>query len=144
MLFPLISSKIHGILDYISAVCLIVHPFLVGWNTSQQIFWVTPTLGIIVILYSLVTRYEAGVAGLLSFRAHLLMDILVAIVLLVASFYYRSNANSVNEVLFYSGLVIIAVPLLSNPHANYAKGPLLSPNSPAPPPENVNGENPTS
>jgi hypothetical protein len=70
----LISSRVHGVLDYVVGVLLILAPKLLGFEDSGPASQIPTTLGVLTILYSLVTRYELSLLKLLPFRAHLAID----------------------------------------------------------------------
>jgi len=54
---------------------LIVSPWILGFADGGAEQWVPMTLGIFVIVYSVVTDYELSVARMLSMPAHLGLDI---------------------------------------------------------------------
>ena len=76
-----IPTRIHGVLDYLVGVLLIAAPWLLGFADVDAARWVPVILGIGAILYSLVTRYEFGLAGLISMPVHLGLDALSGLVL---------------------------------------------------------------
>lgn len=70
-----IPTRIHGILDYLMGALLIVAPWLFGFaDEGGAGRWVPVVLGAGVILDSLVTRYELGLAGLIPMAVHLGLD----------------------------------------------------------------------
>ncbi len=71
----IIPTRIHGFFDYGVALLLIVSPWILGFADGGAEQWVPVTLGIFVIVYSLVTDYELSVARMLSTPAHLGLDI---------------------------------------------------------------------
>ena len=71
----IIPTRIHGILDYLMGALLLVAPWLFGFaDEGGAARWVPVALGAGVIVYSLLTRYELGIAPLLSMPAHLGLD----------------------------------------------------------------------
>ena len=71
----IIPTRIHGFFDYGVALLLIVSPWILGFADGGAEQWVPVTLGIFVIVYSVVTDYELSVARMLSMPAHLGLDI---------------------------------------------------------------------
>jgi hypothetical protein len=69
-----IPTRIHGFLDYLMAVLLIASPWLFGFADQRVAQWIPIILGVGIIVYSLITRYELGVAGVISMRTHLWLD----------------------------------------------------------------------
>lgn len=70
-----IPTRIHGILDYLTGLLLIVLPWLLGFAQGGAETWLPVVLGAGVILYSLVTDYELGVWRRLAMGTHLALDL---------------------------------------------------------------------
>jgi hypothetical protein len=71
----LIPTRIHGMLDYLMGLLLIAAPWLLGFaDEGSAARWVPVILGAGVIAYSLLTRYELGVARLIPMPVHLALD----------------------------------------------------------------------
>ena len=71
-----ISTRAHGVLDYVVGVLLILAPWVLGFAAGGAETWVPVLLGAGVIIYSLLTDYERGVSPAISMRAHLWLDAL--------------------------------------------------------------------
>lgn len=69
-----ISTRTHGVLDYVMGAILIVAPFLLGFADGGPAMWVPVILGLSAIVYSMLTNYELGLVGALSMRTHLALD----------------------------------------------------------------------
>jgi len=69
-----IPTSVHGVVDYLTGVLLIAAPWLFNFAQGGAEAWVPVALGAGVILYSLLTDYELGVARVLSMGAHLGLD----------------------------------------------------------------------
>ncbi len=76
-----ISRNAHGVLDYAVGALLIISPWLFEFETNSAAMLVAIALGVAAILYSLITRYEWGLAGLIPFNAHLTIDMMGGFVL---------------------------------------------------------------
>lgn len=70
----LFSTKIHGVMDYLMGLMLISSPWLFGFDDTDLASRVPMVLGIILILYSLMTDYELGAYKTISMRTHLWLD----------------------------------------------------------------------
>ena len=68
----IIPTKVHGILDYLSVATLAGLPRLMGWDDRVTNLLTGAAAGTLV--YSLLTRYELGLAGVLPMKAHLALD----------------------------------------------------------------------
>src|SRR3990170_6994994 len=111
-----ISTKTHGIIDYLMALVLISAPWLFSFDRNGAETWVPVALGVGMILYSLITDYELGVTGILSMRAHLLIDILGGALLAVSPwlFGFHDYVSTPHVVL---GMAEIAGALLTKTHS---------------------------
>jgi hypothetical protein len=72
----MIPRNIHGILDYIVGLALIAAPWLFGFADDSAATYVPVILGLGSLLYSLMTRYEAGLIKLIPFKTHLVLDVM--------------------------------------------------------------------
>ena len=70
-----IPTRIHGGMDYLIGALLIASPWLFGFANNSVETWLPVVLGASVILYSLMTAYELGVARVISMPVHLGLDI---------------------------------------------------------------------
>lgn len=70
----MISTRLHGILDYILGAVLVFLPWVLGFARGGVETWLPVTLGAVVVLYSLLTDYELGAIKLLSMPSHLTLD----------------------------------------------------------------------
>lgn len=80
----MISSRIHGIIDYLVAALLLVAPFLFGFADGGPAQMVPTILAFAILLVSLLTRYELSAAKLIPYPIHLAVDLLVGALLLIS------------------------------------------------------------
>lgn len=106
-----LSPAWHGALDYIAAAALIVLPFLLGFQGVE--LWLSVVGGAGLILYSLLTDYRYGVARLLSFDLHLMLDLSAGLLFLIAPW---ALGFGYVAMIYYSvmGLGVIAVIAATN------------------------------
>jgi hypothetical protein len=71
----MISTFVHGILDYIWSALLIAAPWLFGYNRVGIETYITDTIAAIVLTYSMFTRYELSFFKNISTRTHLWFDL---------------------------------------------------------------------
>ena len=76
-----ISTRVHGVLDYLMGMVLIAAPWMLGFADNSAATWVPVLLGVGTIIYSLFTDYELGVFRGISMRGHLWLDALSGIFL---------------------------------------------------------------
>jgi hypothetical protein len=77
-----IPTIVHGLADYVVGLIVIALPSYLGWTVNARIVFVT--LGLAVIIYSLLTDYELSLVRLLRIRFHLLLDVLFGVAMLLA------------------------------------------------------------
>ena len=80
----MISVKTHAIIDYVVGVLLVLAPFILGFAEGGAAMWVPILLGLSIIVYSLLTRYQLSVAKVIPLKAHLALDAIGGLVLLVS------------------------------------------------------------
>lgn len=80
----LISTKVHGVLDYLMGVLLIASPWLFNFARGEAETVIPVILGAGVILYSMMTAYEYGLSSIISMRTHLMLDLVSGIFLAVS------------------------------------------------------------
>lgn len=113
-----ISSKVHGILDYIVAAALFFAPIIFGFHSVGGAAVVVPmVLGIALALYSLCTEYELGVLKLIDFQYHLAIDVIAAIFLAVSPFLFGFIDQAPNAWLphIFVGIAIVLVVMFTRP-----------------------------
>lgn len=79
-----IPSRVHGMLDYIVGLVLILSPRLFGFQMGGAEERIPVLLGVAALIYSLLTRYELGLFKVLPFRTHLTLDLVSGIILAVS------------------------------------------------------------
>lgn len=79
----MISTKIHGYIDYMMGLLLIVSPWLFNFPGGAATTFPI-VLGAGTIVYSLMTDYELGLLKVLSMKVHLGIDLMAGILLIAA------------------------------------------------------------
>jgi len=77
----MISTRTHGILDYVIGALLIIAPCLLGFADGGAAMWTPILIGAAIIASALFTKYELGVVRALPMRVHLGLDIVLGIFL---------------------------------------------------------------
>lgn len=77
----MIPTRVHGVIDYVVGVLLILAPFLFGFADGSAAQWVPMILGLGTIVYSLLTDYELGAMRIIPMRSHLVLDVAAGAVL---------------------------------------------------------------
>lgn len=90
-----IPTNLHGPVDYLAGLFLVVMPWLVGFaEIGGPATWLSVAIGLAVITYSLLTDYEWGVFGGLDMRAHLVLDATAGATLLLSWVYFGFHATT--------------------------------------------------
>ncbi len=116
----IISTKVHGILDYLMGIILIASPWLFNFANGGAKMWLPLILGAGALIYSMLTNYELGVVKTLSMKTHLALDLMSGI-LLAASPWIFGFADTVYMPHLIFGLLEIGASLMTKtqPEGNY-------------------------
>jgi hypothetical protein len=104
------------VLDYTFAVLLMVSPWLLGYSEVMVAKWVAVVAGLLVICYSLFTRYELGIWKMMPMRVHLWFDYVGGALLIIAPWFFGFSEEVVAPFVVF-GIVDIIVPLLTHKYA---------------------------
>jgi hypothetical protein len=69
-----IPTRVHGVLDYLTAGVLIAAPSILGFRKNGMQTWLPIALGVGTIGYSLLTDYELGLFKIIPMPMHLALD----------------------------------------------------------------------
>lgn len=83
----IIPTRIHGVFDYLVA------PWLLGFAIDGPAQWVPVLLGVAAVIYSLLTRYELGLAPLISMPVHLGLDVASGVLLAASAWLFGSRMS---------------------------------------------------
>lgn len=109
-----ISTKAHGVVDYLVSVILIASPWLFNFARGGAETWVPVILGVGAIVYSLLTNYEMGMSKTISMRTHLNMDLVSGIVLAASPWIFGFSEFVYMPHLIF-GILEIGASLMTNP-----------------------------
>jgi len=79
-----IPTRVHGVIDYVVGLVLLVAPYLLGFADGSAAQWVPMILGIAIIGMALMTDFEVSVVRLIPMPLHLGIDIAGGLLLLVS------------------------------------------------------------
>jgi hypothetical protein len=120
MRYEFISTRVHGILDYLVGAFLMATPWVFGFWRNGAESWVPIWLGAAAVVYSLLTNYELGAAKLLTMRAHLWLDLVSGVFLAASPWIFRFD-NYVYVPHVVLGFLEIGVSLMTDrqPYEKY-------------------------
>lgn len=113
-----IPTYIHGILDYIVGIALLLAPFIFGfYPAGGPAVWIPILLGIGVIAMALLTRFEVGLIRVIPMRVHLGVDYVAGIFLAASPFLFGFVDLPWNAWVphLLVGLAVLIVALFTNP-----------------------------
>ena len=113
-----IPTKVHGVLDYLVGIALIAAPWLFGFASMGGPAVVIPViLGVGLIVYSLLTRYEWGPIKLIPMPVHLVFDVVASLFLALSPWLFGFISASPNAWVPHVvvGITVIVVVIFSEP-----------------------------
>ncbi len=113
-----IPTRVHGVLDYVVAIALILAPFIFGFSGVGGAAVVIPIiLGIGLLVYSLLTRYELGLVKVIAMPVHLVFDLVASLFLIASPFLFGFINQAPNAWLPHIavGAAVILVVIFSQP-----------------------------
>ena len=69
-----ISTRTHGVLDYVMGLLLIAAPYILGFADGTAAQYVPQAIGAAMLGASLLTNYELGLIRVIPMPVHLLLD----------------------------------------------------------------------
>jgi hypothetical protein len=79
-----ISTRTHGVIDYLMGILLIVAPYVLGFADGTSAQWIPQAIGAAVIGAALLTDYELGAVRMIPMTVHLFLDIAAGALLAVS------------------------------------------------------------
>lgn len=108
----MIPTRVHAVLDCLSAGALILGPPLLGWRPALR--RPLAAAGLATAAYSAMTRYEGGLRGRLSMREHLGLDAAQGAVFCAAALALERERRDVRLALAGYGLFALAAAALTD------------------------------
>lgn len=107
-----VTQKIHAFLDYPVAIALIGLPFILGLGSSNPFaLQLSVATGIAAFVLTLLTNHETGVFKVVSYKIHLIVDFMVAVVFILAPFIFGFEGIDMIYYLANGAAVLIVVSL---------------------------------
>lgn len=120
-----ITTRVHGVLDYVVGIALILAPMIFGFtDVGGYAVMVPRVLGIGLIVYSLITNYELGVFKVLPMKVHLVIDFIAALFLAVSPWLFKFSGEMANAWMphLIVGIVVMIVVLTSQSQPSTQQG----------------------
>jgi hypothetical protein len=116
-----IPTWFHGILDYVVGIALLLAPNIFMFSDVGGAAVAVPRiLGVGLIVYSILTKYELGIFKVIPMPVHLVFDFIASAFLALSPWLFGFSADAANAWVPHVvvGVVVILVVLVSQtePH----------------------------
>jgi hypothetical protein len=108
----LINTKLHALSDYLCGPLLIASPWIFNFYDKSAQTLLPISIGTLLIIYSLFTKYESSLFKALDLKAHLIIDLMLGTLLAISPWLFRFNEIVYGPHLIL-GLIMISVSFLS-------------------------------
>ncbi len=110
-----VTKRIHAFLDYPVAIALIVLPFLLGLGSSNPLaLQLSVVTGIAALILTVLTNHHLGLIKVVSYKIHLIVDFLVAVVFIIAPFIFSFKGLDASY-YWMNGIAVLIVVSLHKP-----------------------------
>jgi hypothetical protein len=113
-----LSTRVHGVLDYLVGVLLIAAPWILGLPRGGPVSWVLMAAGAAALIYSFFTDYELGVVRSIQMPVHLWLDGIGGLLVALSPWIFAFD-DTVYLPHLAVGIFEIAVALVSNTIPGY-------------------------
>lgn len=103
-----LSTRFHGVLDYLIGLLLIAAPWLFGFAQGGAETWVPVVLGAGALLYSMCTDYEMGLLRRIPMPVHLILDGASGLLLIISPFLFGFSDEVMNPHIGFGILEVVA------------------------------------
>lgn len=99
----MLSLRAHNVIDYAMALFLLAVPALFSFSEIEVARNLFRVLGILLLTYSLATKYEFGIWRKLPLGAHMTFDLAIGVILLLSPLVlgYRNLLSGGQELVHY-------------------------------------------
>ena len=113
-----ISLRAHGAMDYVYGLLIMGAPWFLGFDHEPAARETAIAMGVLTLLYTVVTNYELGLIPLLPFRVHRWLDTILGVALTIVPWVMPvSDRARLAFVIF--GVIALGVSALTRrPHPN--------------------------
>jgi hypothetical protein len=94
--------SVHGVIEYLAAALFIVAPFLLDYD-SWAATAVSIVVGVLIIVVAALTAGPTGLVKQIPIQAHLVIDFVLVVVLIVAPFAFGFS-DETNPTVFFIAL----------------------------------------
>jgi hypothetical protein len=84
---------VHGVLDYLAGVLLIVAPFLLGFSNTGSATAVSVVLGVLVLGLAASTDGPTSLTNAVPIPVHVMLDLAVGVLMIASPFIFGFTSN---------------------------------------------------
>lgn len=124
-----ISTRAHGVLDYIIGIVTIASPWLFGFaNLGGASLFFPIVFGVLQLIMVMFTNHEGGFIKVVPIQLHLVLDVIIGFTLFIIPFLYGFYHFTflpnviIGLLLMGAGIFTDRSPLLDNSEAFDARG----------------------
>ncbi len=116
----ILNPFVHGIIDYVVVVFLLVSPVIFGLSGIAAT--ATYILAIIHLLLTICTSFPLGLVKIIPFRIHGIIELLVSIILIFTPWILGFADEPTNRTFFIAfGIAVFLTWLITNYHSTAKK-----------------------
>jgi SPW repeat len=109
-----ISLATHAAIEPFAGILFIAAPWIFGFSDVSDAKTISIVLGIAVLLTGMLTRWRMAIAKVIPLSVHRMMDLLVAVVAIVAPFVFGfSDIASATRFLIIMGVAELGIAMLT-------------------------------
>lgn len=112
----MIPTRVHGVIDYLVGIVLILSPYVLGFADGTAAQWVPIIIGVATLGLGTITRHELGFVKIVPMTTHIIIDAASGL-LLLASPWLFGFADRVWWPHVLVGLSYIIISLLTARHS---------------------------
>ena len=112
----IISSKLHGVLDYTVVIFLLASPTIFKMDGFLCSF--TYTLAAVHSLLTILTRFELGIIKVIPLPLHGIIEFFVAIALSLVSFWFNRNGNALGFYFYLYFAIAVMLVFIATDYKN--------------------------
>ncbi|MEO7393505.1 MAG: hypothetical protein ABIU11_01105 [Chitinophagaceae bacterium] len=101
----IISSKMHGIIDYLFSAFVLAAPTI--FQMESTLCTITYAIGATHLILTALTDFEVGIFKLIPFRIHGIIEIVVAIGLAGLAIWFNNNSNGLGFYFYITLSVLV-------------------------------------
>ena len=101
-----LNPKVHGIIDWVIVVFLIVSPKLLAMEQKATNF--TYALAVIYFILTVATNYEPGIARVIPFFAHGVFELMFGVAMIIAGYsYFNTDPFGHFFFVWFGGFILV-------------------------------------